>query len=57
MKTWLCYIRHYYRWWCLAVSFPVGIGSGLLPEPMVIEPVQNSLLLPEQGTGDEEAAQ
>ena len=25
---------------CLTVSFPVGIGSGLLPRPMVILPAE-----------------
>jgi hypothetical protein len=31
-------IRKSCRWVCMAVSFPVGVGSGLLPRPVLILP-------------------
>ncbi|MBR6576365.1 MAG: hypothetical protein IKK73_04460 [Akkermansia sp.] len=32
------FLRIPLRWWCMAVSFPVGLGSGLLPRPLVVLP-------------------
>ena len=32
-------VVHFPAWWRLAVAFPVGAGTGLLPEPMLVLPV------------------
>ena len=29
---------------CLTVAFPVGLGSGLLPRPMVVLPIEVQLV-------------
>lgn len=43
------------KWWRLAVTFPVGMGTSILPEPLVILPqeiVVCSPVEPEQGTAE-----
>lgn len=36
------------RLFCLAISFPVGLGSGLIPQPMVVVQPQKTAPIHEQ---------
>lgn len=34
------------KWWRLAVTFPVGMGSTILPNPMIIQPQEIVVCIP-----------
>ena len=43
------------KWWRLAVTFPVGMGSSILPNPMIIQPQEIVVCSPaEQEQGADE---